>query len=95
MFIICDNKDVIQDIASDKANLSRGYQFAGHKLYENIDIFDGTIGDVFKDGQVLINETNKQERELRSQQESMITAKSRELAIVELKREGKLPPDFE
>ena len=34
MWIICDENDVIQDISSNEANLSRGYDFPNYKKYE-------------------------------------------------------------
>ena len=95
MFLICDQNDIVQDIATEKANLSRGFGFEKYKLYENVDFKNAFVGDHYIDGVIIPNGPKQQERELRLQQESMISAKAREIAIIELKKEGKLPPDFE
>jgi hypothetical protein len=94
MFIICDSSNVVQDIASDKANLSRGLSSADYKLYENVKISDVRIGDTF-DGIVLTpNQTERTKRQQRQQYEQLIIVKNRELAIAALKAEGKLPADY-
>lgn len=94
MFIICDSNNVVQDIATEKANLSRGYGRPDYKLYKNIKIGDIRIGDTF-DG--LIMTPNLAMRIAESQQQQtqvLINQKTRELSIAALKAEGKLPADY-
>lgn len=61
---------------------------------------------IVKDGFVFIEVGNRDELDhveiykdpadiLQQSQDAMIAEKTRELAIIELKKEGKLPPDFE
>jgi hypothetical protein len=48
MFVICDSNNVVQDIASERANLSRGYGFPKYKLWAFVDHnLDIRIGDTF------------------------------------------------
>lgn len=62
MFIIVDANNIVQDIATEKANLSRGYNYPGYKLYENVTVGDIQVGDTFDGKAVTANspERNKQ-----------------------------------
>ena len=96
MFLITDENDVIQDIASEKVNLSRGYKFANFKVHENINLAAGaTVGDSYKDGLFFIDINRQAAEQLAAERESLINEKTREVAISLLKQEGKLPPAFE
>jgi len=94
MFVICDGVDVVQDIATEKANLSRGYNYPGYKLYEDVAVQDMLIGDTFKDGVLTKNQTLRQGQILRQEQEGKIGKMQRKLAIKQLKVDGELPSDF-
>lgn len=93
MHIIVDSNNVIQDISTEKANLSRGYGYPGYKLYE-IENCDVIVGDFFADGKVVKNEQIRAEIEQVRQNESKIENKQRQIAIAALKAEGQLPPDY-
>lgn len=45
--VICDLSDVVVDIASEEANLSRGYQLPRFKEYLGLPDMDIAIGDTF------------------------------------------------
>jgi hypothetical protein len=94
MFVICDQNDIVQDIATEEANLSRGYTFPGYKLWIDADVGDIRIGDSF-DGQVLTkNQTLRDEQLQKQQNEKLIQNKIRQTAIDALKATGDLPPDY-
>ena len=94
LHIICDANDVVQDIATEAANLSRGKTFPGHKQYSVFDVVDIRIGDTFKDGVLTKNQTLRQERIQQQGQEQKIQAMQRKLAVRQLKIDGDLPEDF-
>ena len=94
MFVICDQNDVIQDIASEEINLSRGHNVPGAKLHINIGELDLQIGDTFKNGVLIKNLQKRQERFEIQQNESKIQNHIRAAAIDELKVTGDLPADF-
>jgi len=94
MFVICDGVDVVQDIATEKANLSRGYNYPGCKLYLDVNVEDIRLGDVFKDNVLTKNQSLRQEQILRQEQEGKIGKMQRKLAIKQLKIDGELPSDF-
>lgn len=94
MFLICDQNDVVQDVASEKANLSRGYGFPDYKLYENVEVGNAFVGDTYKDG-VLTPDANRVLLQAEKQtQERKIAAKARAVAIAECIKDGDLPPDY-
>jgi hypothetical protein len=92
MFIICDSNNIIQDIATEQANLSRGLKIVGHKIYETQG--DIRIGDSFDGSLVVPNDLERSKIAQCAAAEVLIEAKKRELAITALKAEGKLPGDF-
>lgn len=94
MFAICDQNDVVQDIASEQANLSRGYSFPGYKLYPDVDIADIQIGDTFKDGVLTKNQAVRDEAIQHFQNEKKVSDRMRANTIAELITEGKLPADY-
>lgn len=94
MFVICDDKNVIQDIATEKNNLSRGYEYPGFKLYENVNIGNGMVGDTYVDGQLYIDIDILNDRQIQQERRLMIDDEIRRIAIDKLKSEGKLPPDY-
>lgn len=94
MFVICDENDVVQDIATEKANLSRGYSYPGYKIYPNIGNTDIRIGDTYKDGVLTKNQQERDKSNLRQQNEQKIAAKARAIAIAECIKDGDLPPDY-
>lgn len=95
MFFICDKNDVIQDIATKRENLARGYDFEDHKVFNTPDMHHATIGDKYKEGLFMIDVDRLAAYQLRADQENMIVKKEKNLAITALKAEGKLPPDYE
>ena len=95
MFIICDQNNVVQDIATEEANLSRGYGFTGYKLWTDAKAQDIQIGDTYKAGVLTENQQRRQEQLERQQNESKIRKKIRAIAITELKAAGELPVDYE
>lgn len=94
MFLICDKNDLIQDMASEKANLSRGYGFEDYKLYEVKGMAGAAIGDTFKDGILIKNDQLRYEIAEKAETERKIHAKARAVAIAECIKDGDLPPDF-
>lgn len=94
MFFITDKNGVIQDIASRQENLSRGYTFVDYKVFPTSDMHHATIGDTYKDGLFLIDTDRLAAAELRNNQQFMVTAKTRQIAIDQLIAEGKLPADY-
>ncbi len=94
MFVICDNLDVVQDVATEKANLSRGYTYPGFKLNEDVAVVDMQIGDTFKDGVLTKNQQKRDEQLQRQQNEQKITAKIRQDAIAALIAAGDLPAGY-
>ena len=91
MFFIIDKNDVIQDIASERANLSRGYGFEDHKIFVTENMLGAGIGDTYKDGLFLIDIDRKAAEEVTRTQEALINDEIRAIAIAKLKSEGKLP----
>lgn len=64
MWIICDANHTVQDRASVKANLSRGYGYIGYKEYEVPKGTDVRVGDTYKDGVLTKNAKRRAEVEL-------------------------------
>ena len=93
MFVICDQNGIVQDIASEKINLSRGYDFTGYKLFE-LNIPDLKIGDTYKDGVYTKNQVIRDQLLTGGQNEKKIQERVRKIAIDQLKAEGKLPADY-
>lgn len=93
MFVICDKNGVVQDIASEKANLSRGYTFADHKIWADV-VGDIRIGDTIENGVLINNQQIRDDAFEQQQVERLVVQKTRQLAIDALVLEGKLPPDF-
>ena len=62
MWIICDKDDVIQDISTEEANLSRGYAFDGHKKHKIEDVLDVAIRDRYDGEKLIENEVVRAER---------------------------------
>jgi hypothetical protein len=53
MFVITDSFDVVQDMATEEANLSRGCNYVGYKLYKNVRLLGNVqVGDKMKKTQV-------------------------------------------
>lgn len=95
MFVICDRNDVVQDIATEEENLSRGKLFSDYKLYENVTETDMIIGDDFKDGVLIKNDQLRHETFEKAETERKIASKTRAISIAELIKAGELPADFE
>ena len=93
MFVICDQNDIVQDVATEENNLSRGYDFPDHKKYEDL-AGDFRVGDTFKDGVLTENQEERDKAVLLQQNELKIAAKTRTIAIAECIKDGDLPPDF-
>ena len=94
MFLICDQNDIVQDVASEVANLSRGYGFPDYKPYGNVTVGPVFVGDTYKDG-VLTPDPNRVQLQAEKQtQERKIAAKARAIAIAECIKDGDLPPDY-
>lgn len=94
MFIICDSNNVVQDIASEQPNLSRGYTFSGYKLFGNVDVGDIRIGDNYDGKSLTPNQVVRAAEMQKQQNELLINQKTRELAVIALQAEGKLPGDY-
>ena len=94
MFVICDKNNIVQDIATEMANLSRGYDFDGYKLCD-IEIDDIRIGDSYINGIHTKNIQIRTDVLARQINEMKITNKIRAIAINALKNAGDLPADFE
>ena len=94
MFIVCDQNNIVQDIASEQVNLARGYTFPGHKLHAGIKDQDIRIGDTFKDGVLTKNQMLRQENIDRAANEQKIADKIRKKAISELIGNGDLPAGY-
>lgn len=93
MFVICDENDIVRDIATEENNLSRGYDFPAHKKYEGL-AGDFRVGDTFKDGVLTVNQEERDKAIVLQQNEQKIAAKTRAIAIAECIKDGELPPDF-
>jgi len=93
MFVICDKNGVVQDIASEKANLSRGYTFPDPKFWADVQ-GDARIGDTIENGVLIKNQQVRDEMFEQQQVERLIFQKTRQIAIDALVLEGKLPGDF-
>jgi hypothetical protein len=94
LFVICDQNDIVQDVATEKANLSRGYTFPDYRLYETIQGCDIRIGDTFKDGILTANQQLRDQAQQAAVNEAKIQRQVRAKAIAELKASGDLPGDF-
>ena len=94
MFVICDQIDRVQDIATEKANLSRGYNYPGYKLWPDAKAGDIQIGDTFKDGVFTKNQAKRNERLQHQQNEQKVQDKIRAMAIGQLIKEGALPAEY-
>ena len=98
MFVIIDENGVVVDIAARLQNLSRGYGYFGHTVFE-LGRFDITIGDTYKDGKFTPNMENRLQIIQRASDEAKITAWIaawlRTLAIQDLKNKGELPAEYE
>ena len=64
MWIITDENQTAQDIASEKANLSRGYTYPNYTVYEIPGVADVTVGDKYDGIKVTINEKLRAEKQL-------------------------------
>lgn len=94
-FIITNKDDVVVDISTLECNLSRGYRFSGSKVFE-VENIDGVIvEDKYEDGLFIFNQAIRDEKKARRGYELLIRAESRKIAIEKLKKEGKLPADYE
>lgn len=96
MYLICDENDVIQDLATRKENLSRGFRFANYKLYEDVD-FGGSlivVGDTYRDGKLIVNNEIRQQEAEKATNRGKINDEIRRFAIEALKQRGELPPDY-
>jgi len=96
MWIICDATNVVQDISSIEANLSRGYKFLNYNKHE-ISLRDWhkikiTIGDVFDGKNVIKNNDLIASHKLKALERSIIEAsiradKAQALGFTDLKIE--------
>ncbi len=94
LFIITDTNGKIQDIATRKENLARGYAFPNNKILE-LSESDIRIGDTYKDGHLTRNNENRLKIAQLQSNEAKITDKIRADAVTALKATGDLPADFE
>jgi len=94
MFIVCDQNNIVQDIASEQVNLARGYAFPGYKLHADVKVQDVRIGDTFKDGVLTKNQMLRQKNIDRAANEQKIADKIRKKAISELIGNGDLPAGY-
>ena len=96
--IICDKNDVVQDIATEAVNLSRGLTFADYKGYADVPVqlvADIRVGDTFKNNVLTKNQAIRIESEKRQQDERKIQGKIRAKAIEQLIADGELPSDYQ
>lgn len=89
MFIIVDNSGTIQDIASERANLSRGKTFRRYKEFETSEPV--RIGDRFRNGKAIRQPESVNYEELIAVE---IEDMNRKTAISRLKNKGRIPPTF-
>ena len=94
MFIICDSNGMVKDIATEQANLSRGYGFENYVLYENVVVNDIHIGDTFDGSTVTHNQTLGTAASQLQSYESIIQHKIRELAIAAAIADEELPSNY-
>jgi len=80
MYIIIDKDNTIQDIATRKQNLSRGYQFDDYTLHELSNTTTAHIGDQYIDDRVIPNKENQTARKKESIENEIID--------LEMKREA-------
>jgi len=83
--VICDRNDVVVDIASEKENLSRGYQCPGYKEYLDLPDMDINIGDTFDGETVTPNLKVRDALRKRALQEQIIDVSLRLDKAVELR----------
>ncbi len=95
MFIICDQDDLIVDIATRQENLSRGYTHPGYKLHVIAVGIDARIGDTYKNETLTENQAERDKVKTRAEQEKKISDQIRSAAVDVLKAAGQLPADFE
>lgn len=95
MFVITDKNDIVADITTEKANLSRGYTFDGYKEHDNVEAAEIMIGDQFKDGVLIKNVQTRIDLLERAADSEKIQAEIKRAAIERLKAAGQLPPDYE
>lgn len=98
LHVITDSAGVVVDIASEHANLSRGYTFPGFKEYTDLDpaLFGGLqIGDSFNGVTVTVNAAARQARLDAAANEAKVQARMRALAIADLKSKSEIPADYQ
>jgi hypothetical protein len=94
MFVICDSNGVVQDIASEQANLSRGLTFDNYVLYSNVTISDIRIGDTFDGTTLTPNATTRAANATQITQEGIIQQHIRQLGIAAAIADSSLPTEF-
>lgn len=94
MFVIIDENDVVQDIASEQENLSRGYNVPGKITVLEIDSVDVRIGDFYRGGKLIINEQLRQQQAEKAANRQKVDIEIRRFAIEALKQKGEIPPEY-
>ena len=94
MFVICDPDNVVQDIASEQANLSLGLSIENHILYSNVTVSGIRIGDTFDGTTLTPNQIKRAGVSAALGAESIIQHKIRHLAIAAAIADQELPEGF-
>ena len=94
MNIICDKNNIIQDISTEIANLSRGYTFADYKFYQDLEIEDMRIGDTFDGANHIKNNQIRIDEQTEQANEQKIQDKIRADAVNALIAAGQLPAEY-
>ena len=93
MYIITDKKNIIQDAATRRENLSRGYGFDGYVMHEIADMEAFQIGDLYEGRKIISCPENHIVNTI-DDEEAKIQAEIRAIAIERLKSKGELKSDF-
>jgi len=94
MWIICDKNNVVQDISTEEANLSRGYAYIGHKKYEIDDSLDVVIQDKYSEKGLVKNKIERDKKLKESERRTKIDKEKdtilEEMAIERLKNKKEI-----
>lgn len=86
VFILVDEKNIVRCVASDECNLHKDKL---HMTKYQVEL-EGFIGDEYKDGKWKAKPENYVQPTEKQLEEKLINERIREIAIRELKAEGKL-----
>jgi len=93
VYIITDENNVVVDMSTRRENLSIGMTFPNYTVYD-IGLLKVNLDDAYDGKTVTTNEVSQQIREEDAANEAMIAQKIRDMAVEQLKSEGKLSQEF-